>query len=308
MNDLILHHYAMSPFSQKMRSMLGYAALPWQSVIVRESPPRPHLAVLAGGYRKVPLAQDGADVFCDSRIIAEEIAARAGNPGLALAACSAEAQAYVAKVDLDIFFACVLAAGNRTLRRKAWESMSAADLLRFAWDRINLGRTATTRIVSLREARPVVLAHAARVEGMLTQDFLFGPMPNHADFASYHGLWMIRDLAESRLLKGFPRLNAWMDRMRAFGNGRPADLAIDAALALARKATPRAIAAEFRNDPLLGRTVSIAPSDYGQVPSTGVLAGATPTRWILARENEQVGTVHVHFPREGYTLMPARGR
>ena len=308
MTDLILHHYPMSPFSQKIRSLLGYADLPWRSVGVRESPPRPHLAALAGGYRKVPVAQDGADVFCDSRIIAEEIAARAGKPALALANCSAEAQAYVARVDLEIFFACVLAAGNRTLRRKAWESMSVPDLLRFAWDRLNLGRTATTRIVGLREARPVALAHAARVEEMLGKDFLFGPAPNHADFSTYHSLWMIRELAESRMLKDLPRLNAWMDRMRAFGDGRPTPLSIADSLAIARAATPRSIEAEFRADVLVGQKVSIAPSDYGQVPTAGVLAGATPTRWILAREHAQVGTVHVHFPRQGYTLSPTAAR
>lgn len=302
MTDLILHHYPMSPFSQKMRSMLGYAGLPWQSVIVRESPPRPHLAALAGGYRKVPVAQDGADVFCDSRIIAEEIAARAGRPELALANCSAEAQAWVARVDLEVFFACVLAAGNRTLRRKARESMSLADLLRFVWDRLNIGRTATTRIVGLREARPVALAHAAQVEAMLGRDFLFGDTPDHADFSTYHGLWMIRELAESRMLQDLPRLNAWMDRMRAFGDGRPSPLSIEASLAIARDATPRAIAPEFREHPQIGGRVAIAPSDYGQVPSRGVLAGATPTRWILAREDKDVGAVHVHFPRDGYTL------
>ncbi|HBC20217.1 MAG TPA: glutathione S-transferase family protein, partial [Alcanivorax sp.] len=53
MSDLILHHYALSPFSEKVRAMLGYAGLDWQSVTVREMPPRPMLAPLAGGYRKI---------------------------------------------------------------------------------------------------------------------------------------------------------------------------------------------------------------------------------------------------------------
>lgn len=308
MSDLILHHYPMSPFSQKMRSMLGRAGLSWQSVTVREFPPRPHLAALAGGYRKVPVAQDGADVFCDSRVIAEEIAARAGKPELALCNCSPEAQAQAAIADRDEFFACVLAAGNRTLRRKARESMSVTDLLRFAWDRINMGRTAATPVIGLRAARPAALAHAARIEALLQHDFLFGATPNHADFSTYHGLWMIRELAESRMLRDLPRLNAWMDRMRAFGDGRPSPLSIEDALTLARQATPRDIPAEFRRDPLVGRGVRIAPADYGQVPSAGVLAGATPTRWILSREHPQVGLVHVHFPRDGYAITPAPGR
>lgn len=307
MPELILHHYPMSPFSQKMRSMLGYADLPWQSVTTREAPPRPHLAALAGGYRKIPVAQDGADVFCDSRLIAEEIAARAGKPELVLANCSAEVQAYVSDVDLELFFACVLAAGNRTLRRKARASMSTLELARFVWDRLNLGRTATTRIVGLRQARPVARAHAENVEERLGQgqDFLFGATPNHADFSTWHGLWMIRELAESRLLRDLPRLNAWMDRMKAFGEGRPTPLAIPDALALARAASPRPLPAAAPAEPRLGQPVRIAPADYGQVPTTGVLVGATPTRWILAREHKDTALVHVHFPRAGYALTPA---
>lgn len=308
MADLILHHYPMSPFSQKVRSMLGYAGLPWQSVIHAESPPRPALKALTGGYRKIPVAQDGADVFCDSRIIAEEIAARASRPELALHNCSADVQAWVRHVDLDMFFPCVFAAGNRTLRRKAWESMSLRDILRMAWDRINIGRTATTPITGLREARPLVQAHALVVERMLTQDFLFGATPNHGDFSTFHGLWMIHFLAESRLLKGQPRLNAWLERMHAFGDGKPAPLAADGALEIARAAEPRAIAAEHRAAEEVGRRVSIAPSDYAQAPSEGVLAGATPSRWILAREPAGMGRVHVHFPRAGFTLRVLDGR
>jgi glutathione S-transferase len=308
MPDLILHHYPMSPFSQKVRSMLGYADLPWHSVIHGESPPRPVLKLLAGGYRKIPVAQDGADVFCDSRIIAEEIAARAGRPELALGNCSADVQDWVRHVDLDMFFPCVFAASNRTLRRKAWAAMSLAGILRMAWDRVNLGRTATTPITGLREARPLVLAHAGVVERMLTRDFLFGDHPNHGDFATFHGLWMIHFLAESRLLKGRPRLNAWLDRMQAFGDGRPAPCTAEQALFIARASEPRALTAAERADAQVGQRVSIAPADYAQAPSHGVLAGATPTRWILAREQAETGVVHVHFPRQGYTLKAGAGR
>ncbi|MFN2361014.1 MAG: glutathione S-transferase N-terminal domain-containing protein, partial [Marinobacter sp.] len=46
MQDFILYHYAMSPFSEKIRVMLGYAGLSWQSVTVKEMPPRPVLSIL----------------------------------------------------------------------------------------------------------------------------------------------------------------------------------------------------------------------------------------------------------------------
>lgn len=303
MNEFILHHYPMSPFSQKVRGMLGYAGLPWRSVIVREFPPRPALAALAGGYRRIPVAQSGADVFCDSRIIAEEIAQRGNKPELVLASLPEEQQRWVGHVDVKVFFACVLAGGNSKLRRKAMASMSTLDFARFLWDRIKVGRTAQVPIAGLREARPMVLAHVAELESRLTKDFLFGDTPTHADFSAWHSLWFIRDLAESSMLKGYPRTLAWMDRMTAFGEGRPEPMSSEQALAAARATAPRTLTdAERRGDPLIGRRVAIAPDDYWQDPVTGTLVGATASRLILAREHPDTGLVHVHFPRERFTV------
>ena len=70
----ILHHYSMSPFSEKIRLMFGYAGLAWQSLPCPEMPPRPTVDPLSGGYRRIPIAQVGADIFCDSRLISAEIA------------------------------------------------------------------------------------------------------------------------------------------------------------------------------------------------------------------------------------------
>lgn len=302
MQDLILHHYPMSPFSEKIRAMCGYANLPWLSAVTREMPPRPVVAALAGGYRKIPVAQVGADIFCDSRTIAAEIAARAGRPELALEHCSPEVQAWVREVDLDVFFACILAGGTRRLNRKVRASMSTLDLARFFWDRIHLARKASVKTVGFRGARPRVLQHLATVEGMLQHDFLFGPQPNHADFSTYHGLWFVRDLGESSMVRAFPATMAWMDRMKAAGHGQYRDITAQQTLEIARDSVPREIPAAFRTDPLIGSRVRIAPSDYGQVPTDGTLAGSTPSQWILAREDRKLGTLHVHFPKQGFVL------
>ncbi len=302
MSSLILHHYPMSPFAQKIRSMLGYTGQSWQSVITREMPPRPMVEKLAGGYRKIPVAQIGADIFCDSRTIAAEIAALSGKPELALENGSAEQQSYVAKVDLDIFFACILAGGNKTLNRKVRQSMSFFDILRFFWDRINMGRKASVKMVGFKQARPVVMQHLADVEQRLQQDFLFGDHPTHADFSTWHSLWFIRELAESSMLAGFPKVNAWMDRMKGFGEGARTEITAQQALDIAKNATPRPIPPEHRNDPLIGKKVQIAPADYGQVPTSGTLVGSTPTQWIIARSEAGLGTLHVHFPKQGYAL------
>lgn len=304
MSGFILHHYAMSPFSEKVRAMLGYTGMEWQSHVTREMPPRPAMAQLAGGYRKTPVAQQGADIFCDSRVIASEIAAASGKPLLALENCSDPVRAFVQEVDLDIFFACIMAGGSKQMREKARQSMSLLDLARFAWDRLQIGRTAKVKIVKPREAMPKVRAHLARMESLLQQDFLFGPEPCHGDFSAYHSLWFVRDLAERHFVSEYPKTTAWMDRIKAFGHGSRVEISTESALEQARKAQPRAIADEHRQDALIGKKVNVAPSDYGRDATSGTLVGSTPERWILARQSGDLGTVHVHFPKAGFVLMP----
>src|SRR3954463_1178220 len=71
MNDIILHHYASSPFSEKIRLILGYKKLPWKSVLVPAILPKPDVVALTGGYRRTPVLQVGADIFCDTALICD---------------------------------------------------------------------------------------------------------------------------------------------------------------------------------------------------------------------------------------------
>ncbi|RJF86284.1 glutathione S-transferase family protein [Oleomonas cavernae] len=306
MPDLILHHYALSPFSAKVRAMLGSAQLSWRSAVTREFPPRPVLAQLAGGYRRIPVAQIGADIFCDSKVIAEEIAALSGHAALSLEHCSDEVRAYAREVDLKIFLACMMSAGGASLLRTMGSSMNPFDLLRALWDRVQIGRKSSVKLGDLGRPRQRVLAHLAGVEQRLRQHpFLFGAEPNHADFSTYHSLWFMRDLGASSLIDPFPETIAWMERIKAFGEGQREEISPDETLAVAKGASPRPILDEHRADPSIGRPVRIGPADYAQGRTAGTLVGATASRWILAREPAGLGTLHVHFPRTGYELLPA---
>ena len=62
MPDLILHHYPTSPFSEKIRLVLGYKQLAWKSVIIPAIMPKPDVLALTGGYRKTPFLQIGNDI------------------------------------------------------------------------------------------------------------------------------------------------------------------------------------------------------------------------------------------------------
>lgn len=301
MADLILHHYPMSPFSEKVRAMLGYAGLSWQSVTVREMPPRPNLEALTGGYRKIPVAQDGADVFCDTRAIAREIAARANRPELVLEDSSEAVQAFVREADLEVFLACVIGASGPGMMVKLAKSTSTLNALRFLKDRISIGRTARVSAMKPKQARARIREHLDRMEGMLDRDFLFGDTPCIADFSAYHGLWYVRDLAEHPVMKGYPKVNAWMDRIQAFGHGTVRGISQEDALDRARAADPRPIEAEG-DDPLLGRRVSIAPDDYARDPVVGTLVASSAHESVLRLENEGTGVLHLHFPKEGFRI------
>ena len=54
MSDLILHHFDLSPFAEKVRLMLGLKQLSWRSVEIPMVMPKPDLIALTGGYRKTP--------------------------------------------------------------------------------------------------------------------------------------------------------------------------------------------------------------------------------------------------------------
>lgn len=302
MSNLILHHYPMSPFSEKIRAMLGYSQLAWQSALTREMPARPTVAALAGGYRRIPVAQIGADIFCDSKSIAAEIAALSGKPALVLEQCDETIREYVRHVEQDIFMASILAASTMAFGRKIRASMSTMDILRFVWDRVNIGRKATVKSPGMRNPRQKLLEHLRIMETMLAQDFLFGAQPNHADFSTYLCLWFVRDMGESPLINDFPKTLDWMNRIKAFGQGSRSEIDGELALEIARKSAPRKIPAEHQADASIGKPVSISPSDYAQDPTTGILVGVTSTQWILAREQANVGTLHVHFPKTGFRL------
>src|ERR1700691_5084334 len=80
MTDIILHHYDMSPYSEKVRTGLGLKGLAWASVEMPVIMPKPDLTALTGGYRKAPVLQIGADIYCDSQLIMRELERRYPSP------------------------------------------------------------------------------------------------------------------------------------------------------------------------------------------------------------------------------------
>ena len=82
MSDLILHHYPSSPFAEKIRLVLGYKNLAWKSVVIPQIMPKPDVQALTGGYRKTPILQIGADIYCDTSLICDVLEHLAPTPSL----------------------------------------------------------------------------------------------------------------------------------------------------------------------------------------------------------------------------------
>ena len=55
MSDIILHHFASSPFAEKARIALAIKKATWKSVDIPNMMPKPDLMPLTGGYRKTPV-------------------------------------------------------------------------------------------------------------------------------------------------------------------------------------------------------------------------------------------------------------
>src|SRR5215831_2078655 len=107
MHEIILHHYPASPFSEKVRLTFGLKGVPWRAVEQPNIMPKPELLPLTGGYRKIPVMQIGADVYCDSQCIVRELERRFPKPSVH-AGGEATSWAFAVYSDRVLFMATVV--------------------------------------------------------------------------------------------------------------------------------------------------------------------------------------------------------
>ena len=306
MTGIIFHHYSTSPFSEKVRIAFGIKGLEWQSVDIPVMMPKPDLVPLTGGYRKTPVMQIGADIFCDTQVILREIERRHPAPTLfpGLAKGLAEGTAFWA--DHQLFGASVAVAFG--LMGEHFPDAFLEDRAKFS------GRSVDRSKVKQQAAvmSGVLRAHLGWVEEALGdgRTFLYGDAPSLADLAVYHCVWFVRDRAKAQDIADYTKLNAWADRMKAFGHGTKTPLDARAALETARNAEPEKPRGDVAANSLglkQGAMVSVTPDDTGRDPVIGELVALDAQSVIIRREAPEVGVVHVHFPRAGFILVPHKG-
>jgi glutathione S-transferase len=310
MTDLILHHYPTSPFSEKIRLVLGYKNLAWKSVIIPSILPKPDVLALTGGYRKTPFLQIGSDVYCDSALICDVLEHLQPAPTLYPAEHKGLARVVAQWADSTLFWASMAYNLQPKGAAAMFEGAPPEVAQAFGADRAAM----TVGMTRLRpaDATAAYKSYLRRIANMLDgQDFLMGSAPCVADFAVYHPLWFSRKRVPvmAGILDVAPGVLAWMDRMAAIGHGPmekySATESIAACAASAGAAVQNDTTFQDEHGIALGSQVTVSAESFGPEPTEGELVAATRTRYTLRRTDERAGTVHVHFPRIGFVLKKA---
>ena len=309
MSDLILHHYPTSPFAEKIRLILGYKQLAWESVFIPMIMPKPELTALTGGYRKTPVLQIGADIYCDTALICDVLEHLAPTPTLYPGAVKGTARIVAQWADSALFTAAMAYNFQPAGVAQVFAGAPAEGVQAFVADRTAM-RGGAARMTSA-DAAGTYKSYVRRIANMLHgQNFLFGAQPCVADFAVYHPLWFTQERtpALAGIFDATPEVKTWMARLKSIGHGTPGKCSAEEALELAYRSTPIALQSDAFQDEhaiALGSHVVIAADHFGLEPTEGELVAATRTRFTLRRSDERVGRVHVHFPRVGFSLKKA---
>ncbi|MXP13339.1 glutathione S-transferase family protein [Altererythrobacter confluentis] len=299
--DILFHQYDSSPFSEKVRVCLGIKALAWAAVNQPVIMPKPDLVALTGGYRRIPVMQIGADIYCDSQLIVRELERRFPEPTLFPQGDHGLAYANAMWTDRAVFQAAVA-----IIFGGLGEKVPAA----FVKDRIALsGRSfdpaAMQAAVPHMEAQ--IRAHIALLSDQLADGrrFLSGDSAGLVDANGYYNLWFIRSAfpPAASLFESMPHLPEWLERVKAIGHGERTEVSREAALDLARTSEPIESTVASRDAELEGKQVTTAADDYGRDAVAGLLVGSSEHHVSIRRNDPRVGEVVVHFPRIGFSVL-----
>ncbi|WP_426781438.1 glutathione S-transferase family protein [Pseudomonas syringae] len=307
MSELILHHYPTSLFAEKARLMLGFKGLSWRSVTIPSIMPKPDLTALTGGYRRTPVLQVGADIYCDTALMARRLEQEKASPTFYPEGQEFTVASLAAWGDSVLFMHAVSLVFQPESLAVRFAKVPPEAAKAFVADRSSLFTGGSATRISAEQAKHQWPTFMARLELQLSRngDFLFGE-PSIADFSVAHTLWFLKQTpVTAPFVDNYPGVSAWLGRVLGFGHGAHSDLTSAEAIEIARNATPAALPEEAFVDPngfKAGDQVAISATDYGVDSVEGELVFAGTEELILRREDDRAGVVHVHFPRLGFKI------
>ena len=311
MNDFILHHYDASPFSEKIRTLLGHKNAHYKVVNIPVIMPKPELVALTGGYRKTPVLQRDNNIYCDTRLIARVIDEQFSTQSIFPLGLSLTVNTLAQWADQHLFSVAVALtfspAGFEVFRQQVPEKFIDA----FMNDRAKMREGGNGLSMDAHTALQLIPIYLQQMEQQLSigGPYICGDQISIADFSIYHCLWFINNNAGvSPLLKGYPKLHQWFEIIKAIGHGT--QTSIDATTAIEIAGSAQKVL--FSNDDFLvvngftfGQRIEIIPNDYGITPVNGELIVSKSDEIAIKRIDEKAGEVYVHFPRVGYKIVTA---
>jgi glutathione S-transferase len=306
MSEIILHNYPQSPIAERVRVGLGLKGLSWNWVEIPRLPPKPDLMPLTGGYRRTPVMQIGADIYCDSTCILRKLERRFPEPTFFPASVHGGPWGLGRWADgflFDLAIRLVVITGRETMPAEWIEDRSSLyfgpsfDLAAAAGDIPHIA-------AQLR-------GQMAWVDQRLTgQNFMLGDNPGLADLFIYPTVWIIRARWDQgpALFSQFPAIEAWEARVAAIGHGDHSDMESGEALEIAKASDPETPENTDSLDPQAlkpGMRVGVQPIGSSIDKSVeGQVRAADAQTIAIDREDDRVGKVCVHFPRVGYRVTP----
>jgi len=286
---------------------LGIKNLAWRSVEIPRVPPKPDVMPLTGGYRRTPIMQIGADIYCDSQCILRELQRRFPEPTFFPGGAGGLPWAISRWTD-SLFDTAV----RVSLGANADQLPEA-----FAKDRVRLFLGPQGDLNKVKADLPHTLAQLRAQFGWMDQRvsggrrFMLGDQPGLPDALCYYLVWFVRGRWQGGpvLIAEFSGLEAWEQRVKAIGHGRPTEMTPAEAIEVARSSSPATPEQSDPNDPQglkPGQRVSVVPDlDSGESPVTGVVQLVDRDSIAIQRDDPRVGTVCVHFPRVGFRVAAA---
>ncbi|MGI4792973.1 MAG: glutathione S-transferase family protein [Janthinobacterium lividum] len=307
MSQVILHQYGSSPFSEKVRLALGIKGLSWRAVDIAPAPPRPLLTPLTGGYRRTPVLQIGADIFCDTNIILPTLERLYPTPSLYPVPFGALSKALSFNWERAIWIAAVGVLVHFVddmppdFIRDRKEGYLYVDISKGAMEpKFDLNvQHVRAQLTWLKDS----LADGRR--------FLLGDAPSALDLGYYHPILLMRRRSPAEVddLLGLAPILPWYHGVAGLGHGTPSALEAEAALAIAKAVMPAPvshIARDLAPSGLRqGMPVSVTPDDTAKVSVTGTLVAIDDLEIIIHRDDPQAGDLHLHFPRAGFEVREA---
>ncbi len=302
MHEIILHHYDVSPYSEKVRLALGLKGLPWRSVQIPIVMPKPDLTELTGGYRRTPVMQLGADIYCDTKACVRVLERLQPEPSLFPNGDEATVWglSHWAETSFMMGVAVFLGVGGLFDEAFIEDRKKMVPQVDFS----KAGMIVPAKLLQLR-------ANLDRLESQLADGrrFLLGEAPSLADLSAYHAhRFLTAHSATRALLEPLEHLPAWMQRVAGIGHGKRTELDAKDAIAVAQDASPAAIEGEPAPLPeglAAGDAVIVLPEEPGSGAVAGELLATDVHEIAVRRQSERAGELVVHFPRQDYMVVRA---